>query len=68
MSYFNTDMTYSEAQRTLFSVVEGKSVEEINAIKHEYSEVLPVITRKELYEDDGWLTEHPLKPQGGHSE
>ena len=61
MSYFNTDMTYPEAQRTLFSVVEGKSAEEINAIKREYSEVLPEITRKELAPDDGWLTEHPLK-------
>ena len=59
--YFNEKMTYHEARNKLYTIVDGKSQSEIERIKEEYSAVVPVITARELKENDGWLTSDPLK-------
>ena len=58
MKYFNSDMTYPEAQKKLFTIMEGKSKEEIGVIKREYSAILPIITQKEMRGNALSLTEH----------
>ena len=60
MSIFNENMSYYEAQRTLFSSVDGKSKEEIEEIKKEYSAVLPKIFSREKNVTNGWMTECPI--------
>ena len=59
--YFSDKMTYPEALQTLFSVVEGKSKDEIEKIKEEYKAVIPSITRKELHDNQGCLTSYQFK-------
>ena len=59
--YFNENMTYHEARNKLYAIIDGKSQSEIERIKEEYSSVVPVITARELKENDGWLTSDPLK-------
>ena len=56
--YFNKNMSYPEALKTLNSIVEGKSREEIEEIKKEYREVISEITRRELRSNDGWMTSY----------
>ena len=60
MSIFNENMSYYEAQKTLFSSVDGKSKEEIEEIKKEYSAVLPKIFSRETDVKNGWMTECPI--------
>lgn len=57
---FHENMTYSEARRVLFTAVEGKSPEEIEELKKAYAAVLPVITKRELRENDGYMTSDHL--------
>jgi hypothetical protein len=59
--YFTGEMTRIEALTTLYTVVEGKSKEEIEQIKEEYKKVIPLITHRELADNDGWLTSYCSK-------
>lgn len=53
---FNENMTSSEARTILFSSVDGKSKQEIAAIKEEYSKIIPRIIKNELKRNDGYMT------------
>ena len=59
--YFSKNMSYHEARTKLFALVDGKSQNEVEAIKKEYSAAAPVLIEKELKENDGWLTSEPLE-------
>ena len=59
MSYFNENMTSSEARTILFSV-DGKTKEEMERIKQEYSEIAPRIIDREFRENAGCLTSEKL--------
>ena len=55
-SLFNENMSSREARKVLFSSVDGKTKEEIEKIKDEYSAVLPAIMDRELkLVDQGWI-------------
>ena len=56
MTYFNESMTNAEARRTLFTVVEGKSKEETERIKQEYSKIIPIINKRELKSNRQYLS------------
>lgn len=58
---FNKNMSYPEAQRVFFAAARGKSGAEFDDIKREYLEVLPAITEREMSNNKGRLTSHPLK-------
>lgn len=59
---FNENMTYPQARTVFFQAVKGKSKDEIERIKEEYSAIVPIITRKEMQKSDGWtLTSDPLE-------
>lgn len=58
---FNTGMTLAQARNIFFEAVKGKQPEEVQQILKEYREVVPVITEKELRENEGWLTSDPLE-------
>ena len=54
--FFNENMSSHEARQVLFSSVDGKTKEEIEKIKDEYSAVLPAIMDRELkLVDQGWI-------------
>lgn len=53
---FNVQMSSAEARRTLFASIDGKSKEEIEKIKKDYSSVSKVIRRRELTQNSGWMT------------
>lgn len=56
MPFFNKEMTRFQARQLFFEIVEGKTDEEIEAIKAEYSEILELIMERELkLAEDGWL-------------
>ena len=55
--FFDEHMSYSEAQTVLFSVVVGKTKEEKERIKAEYSAILPAIIHKETMANKNCLTE-----------
>lgn len=57
---FSTEMSYEEAQGTLFSEAAGKSAEEKEHIKSEYKSILPIIVKRELSNNDNRLTSHKL--------
>lgn len=46
--FFNEQMTSNEARSAFFGAIEGKTKEEIEQIKLEYSKVLPKIIEREL--------------------
>lgn len=48
-------MSSFEARTVLFTMVEGKNIEEIEQIKNEYNRVLPIILEREhKLAEDGW--------------
>lgn len=52
---FNINMSSFEARTVLFTMVEGKNIEEIEQIKNEYNRVLPIILEREhKLAEDGW--------------
>ena len=53
---FNEHMSSLEARRVLFTSVNGKSKEQIDEIKKEYSSVSKLIRRRELIQNKGWMT------------
>lgn len=57
---FNERMTCSEAQRVLFSSVQGKSKDEVDQIKNEYARILPVIAKREREANAGFMTEYVI--------
>ena len=59
--YFNENMTAAEARTKLFTIVDGKSAAEIEAIKKEYAAIAPILIKRELKEHDGRLTSEPLE-------
>ena len=54
--YFNENMTATEARMKLFTIVDGKSAAEIEAIKKEYAAIAPILIKRELKKHDGWMT------------
>lgn len=60
--YFNENMTYREARNKLYTIVNGKSKSEIEAIKKEYAAIAPVLIEREMKNSDPWtLTSDPLE-------
>lgn len=57
---FNENMTTSEARTVFFSSVDGKTKEEIELIKREYSEIFPRIMENELRRNEGYMTSDKL--------
>ncbi|WP_322181987.1 hypothetical protein [Neglectibacter caecimuris] len=53
--YFHEGMTVGELRTTLFTVVEGKTKEEIEEIKKEYSKILPIVLERQQKENIGWF-------------
>lgn len=53
---FNDNMTYPQARTIFFQAVKGKSEEEIEKIKEEYRAIVPIITKKEREQFNGWMT------------
>lgn len=53
---FSEQMTYSEAQRAFFDACAGQTPDVKERIKKEYLAILPVITKRELEENDGRIT------------
>ena len=53
-------MTYAEAQRKLFRIGYGKSKTELEEIKKEYKAITAASTERELTENFGRLTSHPI--------
>ena len=53
---FSVKMSSAEARRVLFASVNGKSKQEIEKIKKEYSSVSKIIRRRELTQNSGWMT------------
>ena len=57
-SFFNEQMTSSQARMALYSAIDGKSKSEIEEIKKEYFEILPLITERELdLAAKGWFVD-----------
>lgn len=52
--YFNENMTAAEARKKLFAIVDGKSADEIEAIKKEYAAIAPILIRREMKNSDPW--------------
>ena len=53
---FNEQMTSYEARSAFFAAVDGKSREEIEKLKAEYTKALPAIyNRERKLADEGWL-------------
>lgn len=60
--YFNENMTYREARNKLYTIVNGKSKSEIEAIKKEYAAIAPILIEREMKNSDPWtLTSDPLE-------
>lgn len=60
MKYFRQEMTSAEARKVLFTIVDGMSASEREAVKKEYSRILPVILQREAKQSMAskicWLT------------
>lgn len=55
-SLFNKQMTSNQAREALFRAIDGKTPAEVEKVKAEYSEVLPVILERECkLAAQGWL-------------
>ena len=54
---FNENMSSKDAQKILFDYAEKHRGEDMEEVKKEYREVLPKIIRREMKENEGWLTE-----------
>jgi len=53
---FNVNMSSAEARKVLFTSVNGKSMQEIEEIKKQYSSVSKIIRKRELMQNRGWMT------------
>lgn len=63
MKYFDGVQTSAEARNIFFKLVSGKDKvkdkEEIDEILAEYKQVVPPLIKKELEENEDWLTSDP---------